>query len=303
MSRGKRKSKIHLPAEIFGFSVDNTTAEAEKCREKRWCPFLGRECEKTEHVKREEGKKEKVRVGTCTVWHEDKVHVICPARFLENDKKVLRDAAGIVFDDIQDVEFVPEVQIPTGRIDWIAVKVDDSGVKDFAGIELMANQTTDTKHLVEAVEDYMRSKKFGKQYYKYGVNTLNQIKTFMYQCLSKGWYFNKWNKKYLWIFQDALFDEYVKRWDISLKEMPKDGENLIFLVYELLYNSESKRYNLRKKEVWFLSYEDFRKAMPKAEELAEEEFKRKLKDKVQQTQDDPRPRMIQKSLVDFNLRS
>ena len=38
------------PAEIFGYPIWNQSEEAQAARERHWCPFLDRRCNKKESV-------------------------------------------------------------------------------------------------------------------------------------------------------------------------------------------------------------------------------------------------------------
>ncbi|KXA91947.1 hypothetical protein AKJ63_00305 [candidate division MSBL1 archaeon SCGC-AAA259D18] len=232
------KDNEHLPVEIFGFIPEDKSDKAEKHRESRICPFTEEKCVKEEY------RKDNPPVGSCTTSHKGKPHIICPNRFLQDENKLLKKAAKLSFDLDSRIFFVPEITLKNmGRIDWTAIKLDSSGnLIDYVPIEIVANQTTSTGKLTDAVREYEENGKFSKDYYGYGMNTYMQIKTGFTQCLQKGRVFSKWGKKYVWILQDVLFKNWTNRFKLGLE---KGSENeIVFMDYKLKFDENKNRYCL-----------------------------------------------------------
>jgi hypothetical protein len=254
---GKRE---HLPIEIFGFASEDKSKIAHGYRDRKICPFIGTQCTKELYRTTEPP------TGSCTVSHLGKPHIICPQRFYEDDFCALWEAIRLAFGSGIEAVLVPEVNLRKegrkkfGRVDWIGIKLgSDEKIDDFIGIEVMANQTTSTGELTDALKEFNKTGKFSKTHYGYGLNTYMQIKTFFTQCLAKGRIFNKWSKKYVWIMQDVLFEDWTTRFNLKLKE-GTDGGNFIFMVQALSYDEKIGRYRLKQEKIYSTTYEQLLEA-------------------------------------------
>jgi hypothetical protein len=100
-----------------------------------------------------------------------------------------------------------------------------------------------------------------------------QIKTFFTQCLAKGRIFNKWSKKYVWIMQDFLFDDWTTRFNLKLEKGTNRG-NFIFMVQALFFDGKIGRYRLKQKEAYSATYEQLLEAYtaPVAEPFEIDDF-------------------------------
>lgn len=250
------REKEHLPVEIFGFVPENKSKIAQTHRRSRICPFIGTSCVKEQY------RTEEPPTGSCIVSHLGKPHIICPKRFYEDDFHVLWEAVDSIFGSDIEAVLIPEANLrrrerrkKIGVVDWVAVKLrSGGGIDDFIGIEVMANQTTSTGGLTDALKEFDRTGQFSKTHYGYGLNTYMQIKTFFTQCLAKGRLLNRWSKKYVWIMQDVLFEDWSTRFNLRLKRGAGD-ENFIFKVYDLIYNVRIGRYQLNLKETYSATFE------------------------------------------------
>ena len=79
----------HPLAEVFGFPINNQSAEAFRHREKRLCPFNNRvpNCTKD---------KANDPLGVCSVFEGNSVAITCPVRFREH-WVIADDAAAFFF--------------------------------------------------------------------------------------------------------------------------------------------------------------------------------------------------------------
>lgn len=235
------RKEDHIPIEIFGFVPEDKSAQALHYRKTRICPFTESLCTKKLYRTNEPP------TGSCAVSHLGRASIICPNRFLEDRRQVLTHAAEVALGRDGPKAILSEVGLPKGfgRVDWLAVKVNQTGdILDYAPIEIQANQTTSTGALTNAIKEYERTGKFSKTYYRYGLNSYMQIKTFFTQCLNKGQLFAKWNKKYLWVMQDMIYENWTQRFQLELHGGPDTGDS-IFIVYEFVYDDALGRYRLK----------------------------------------------------------
>ena len=65
------KNAGNRPAEIFGYSIGNRSKEAQDVRERHWCPFVNRRCNKKSRLI-------DFPFGVCSVEYSGEIHTICP---------------------------------------------------------------------------------------------------------------------------------------------------------------------------------------------------------------------------------
>ncbi len=123
--------------EVFGFSANNFTAQAEYYRQNRLCPFNNKvpSCTKD---------KANDPLGVCSVNHNDGVVITCPIRFRQ-DWRIAVDAAAFFF--APDTAWTSLVEIgitdgdglAAGNIDVVLVSYDDNGrLTNFGALEVQA---------------------------------------------------------------------------------------------------------------------------------------------------------------------
>lgn len=229
----------HFPVELFGFLPEDKGRSAIEQRRSLGCPFSGQECIKKLY------RTDEPPSGFCTVAHLGKPCIICPNCFLENDKQIILEAAKLVLGDRVRITLVPEVSLPKGfgRVDWIGAVLDGDDVIDFVPIETHANQTTQTGALTKALREYKNTGKFSSKHYNYGINHYHQIKTFFTQCLNKSQLFSSWKKKFVWIIEEHVFNDWLDRFGLNLPTGLNNGE-IIFKSYGLDFNKSLGRYAL-----------------------------------------------------------
>lgn len=152
------KHHDNRPAEIFGYPLRNTTAEAAEARHVHLCPFQGKTCTKTSRLL-------DYPFGVCSVKHHGVIGSICPHRFKESGAvpgipRVLVDIARHYFGSLDRLEFLVEVGLPgIGKIDYVIVLVHRlpfrTEVEDFVPVEIQSDQTTGTGGLVLSLRDFM----------------------------------------------------------------------------------------------------------------------------------------------------
>jgi hypothetical protein len=132
-------------------------------------------------------------------------------------------------------------------------------VTNFCGIETAANDTTQTGQLVAAIKDFMEKKRLKRQY-KYGLNTYNAVKLSFVQIMNKGQVFESWKRKYIWILQDKLLEDLIKRFSLQIEEGTGDGKFIILYAVKLEENKVAKVYDVRLSQIYATTIEDLSKA-------------------------------------------
>lgn len=131
------KGTGNRPAEIFGYPLDNQSAEARRIQEKHGCPFVNADCNKKSRLI-------DYPFGVCSVQYRGQINAICPHRLeeqgtLEGIPRVLEEVALHYFGDFNNVIPFREVKLPNvGAIDYVLVrhKPMKAEIEDFVAVEL-----------------------------------------------------------------------------------------------------------------------------------------------------------------------
>jgi hypothetical protein len=201
------------PAEIFGYPIWNHSEEAQNIRERHWCPFLDRRCDKKSRLIG-------FPFGICSAEHGGGVHTICPHRFeeqgsIEGVSRVLEDIALHYFGGFNNAIVFSEVRLPkVGSIDYVLVrhKPMKPEVEDFVPVEFQSDSTTGTGELVQGILDFFKGRDLQDQSYKFGMNTYDSIKRAITQLMNKGIVYETWDTKCYWVIQDYIYANLVSRY-------------------------------------------------------------------------------------------
>jgi hypothetical protein len=234
---------IKRPAEIFGYPTDVMNRKAKTARGTCICPFINGTCEKKSRLINNKP------MGICSVRYGDQTVIICPKRFLENEK-VFKDTATHYFGDYDNLLLFSEAGLPSvGTFDFVIVrhKPLSSEIDDFIIIEIQGNQTTGTGALVKALKDFMRSESFEGHNYEFGLNTYDVLKRSFTQILNKGIVLEKWGQKIYWVLQESVYRNFETRYD--LRELSYNGNHsTVFAIYDLKRRKNNYRVELIKYE-------------------------------------------------------
>lgn len=208
--------RINRPAEIFGFTTDNFSEQANRARQNHLCPFKGQPCNKKSRLL-------DIPFGVCTVQHNDDVYSICPVRFQEQGSiqgipRVLEDVALHYFGDFNNVIPFSEVRLPNiGTLDFVLVRHKQmmAEVEDFVMVEFQSDSTTGTGHLVVGFKDLMNGTKLVDKNYSFGMNTYDTIKRSMTQLFNKGMVYERWGVKTYWVMQEYIYQNLVNRYGLK----------------------------------------------------------------------------------------
>jgi hypothetical protein len=128
----------HPLAEVFGFPIDNFSAEANRHRKHKFCPFNNKvpNCTKD---------KANAPLGVCSIYEQsDQMTIVCPVRFREG-WIIAEDAASFFFPENVNWTSLTEARLndangkSAGNIDIVLVSYDSTGkLTDFGSLEVQA---------------------------------------------------------------------------------------------------------------------------------------------------------------------
>lgn len=233
--------------EVFGFSADNFTAQAEYYRQNRLCPFNNKvpSCTKD---------KANDPLGVCSVNHNDGVVITCPIRFRQ-DWRIAVDAAdfffapGTAWTSLVEIGITDGDGLAAGNIDVVLVSYDDYGrLTDFGALEVQAVYISG--NVRRPFEQYMQNRSnelaidwSGMPLYPRPDYLSSSRKRLAPQLLYKGSILKGWGKKQAVAVQRSFFR--------TLPELPQaapEEADLVWLIYDLDYDTDHKTYVLVLKE-------------------------------------------------------
>lgn len=224
------------PAEIFGHPINDISEQACQDREACRCPFLNQKCWKPS---RQLG----FPFGICSVYYGHQVIAVCPSRFREGEK-ILRDVADHYFGTRNNLlvfnEVNTRVKVPSGRsvsysFDYVIVKHKElsTEIEDFVVVELQTVDTTSTRALVKAIQEFMGGDDIYERRYKFGLNLANVWKRCFVQILREGVILERWGHKIYWIAQEPAYQYLLD--SHGLHGMTFDrSHTTVFMIYDLL---------------------------------------------------------------------
>jgi hypothetical protein len=255
-------------SEVFGYLSEASSAKALRARREHECPFLGARCAK---LSQHRDFDPDVPFGACSVWHrgtgaaEPRPYIICPVRFVQN-RRVFLDASRLLSPaQGSEIIVVPELGLPMGRIDYILAQCDSAThrVMDFMVLEVMACSTTTTGDVLRSLHDILRERTT-KRKLKYGINFRQVISRMMVQVLAKAYACEKWGKRMVWAVQDVLYRYMQATTKVELESIPLETlescssrKSILFFVYGMDMNAEQEMFDLKLREVYGGSKEDF----------------------------------------------
>ncbi len=198
--------------ELYGFSTRRTDEPDWKTiATTQSCPYLDRKCLK---VRKSDPNQ---TIGTCSVSYgrQSNPIIICPYRLLER-RQIFVDCIHLLtaHEPGNQLHIVSEVSIPGGSVDYFLISARNKKVRDFAGIELQALDTTGTvwperqrflkRHGVGVKTRDLSGEKV------YGMNWKMSAKTILVQLHHKVLTFEGINKHLILIIQDFFF-EYMRK--------------------------------------------------------------------------------------------
>jgi hypothetical protein len=239
-SRGKVVMAKH-PAEVFGYPIWNSAAEAQAARRNHHCPFSSKACDKKSRLI-------DYPMGVCSVQYGENVIALSPSRFLQ-DNIVFHDIADHHFHDRNNLLIFREVGLRgTGNFDFVMVKHKplSSEVEDFVVIEFQTGQTTSTGKLVEALRDFVAGDDVESKIYNFGLNMADIWKRSFTQVLNKGNVLENWGHKIYWVVQEPVYQNLIHRYNLDGMEY-NEKHSTRFAIYDL--RREEEKYELYKTRI------------------------------------------------------
>lgn len=195
--------------EIFGFPVNNVSAQAEHYRQNRLCPFNNKVPSCTKDRANDP-------LGVCSVNHNDGPVITCPIRFRQ-DGRITVDAkdfffpTGTAWTSLVEIGITDGDGLAAGNIDVVLVSYDDQGrLTDFGALEVQAVYISG--NVRKPFEYYMQNRKSeramdwsGMPLYPRPDYLSSSRKRLAPQLLYKGSILNGWGKKQAVAVQRSFF--------------------------------------------------------------------------------------------------
>lgn len=233
--------------------MDNFSAEADRHRTKKLCPFNNKvpNCTKD---------KANDPLGVCSIFEKDILAITCPIRFRQ-DWIIADHGADFFFPKDAKWTSLAEVRLKdkddksAGNIDLVLVSYDDRGkVTDFGALEVQAVYISG--NVRKPFEYYMQdsrnraSMNWQNEKYWPGPDYLSSSrKRLAPQLIFKGGIFHTWKKKTAVALDAGFFATLPK-----LKRVSPEKAEIAWLVYDLELHQADKRYILKKKETVYTEF-------------------------------------------------
>jgi Restriction endonuclease NotI len=278
---------LHPLAEVFGFPATDMSANANRHRKRRLCPFNNKvpNCTKD---------KAQDPLGVCSVFQEDDVAITCPIRFRQG---------WLIADDAADFFFAPDATWTTltevrlkdadgesaGNIDIVLCAYDKAGkVYDFGALEVQAVYISG--NVRNPFERYMESPaKHGNMDWTNEANyprpdyLSSSRKRLAPQLIFKGGIINAWKKKTAVALNKGFFNTLPK-----LPEVRKEEADIAWLIYDLKPpKAQGEHYELFRDRTAYTRFESALNQITKSRPGKMEDFVRQLQEKVDEKLETP----------------
>lgn len=275
-------------AEVFGHPITNQSSNAVRHRKNRLCPFNNKvpNCTKD---------KANDPLGVCSVYEGDSVAITCPIRFREN-WLIADDAAAFFFPlnttwtSLVEVRLNDKYGKSAGNVDIVLVSYDERGqVLDFGSCEVQAvyisgNVRSPFEYYMADSVIRMNMDWTGKPNYPRPDYLSSSRKRLAPQLLFKGGIFHTWGKRQAVVIHQEFFNTLPK-----LEEVSEEKAELAWLVYNLVYDQEQNRYNLKKDKTVYTKFEPTMLKLTTAEAGPCEDFIAHLQCKLDEKLDNNPP--------------
>lgn len=235
----------HPLAEVFGFPIDNASERANRYRKYRLCPYNNRvpNCTKD---------KANNPLGVCSIFAgENSTAITCPIRFRQ-DWVIVEEAAAFFFPPVANWTSLGEIRLndrsgrSAGNVDLVLVSYDDRGrVTDFGTLEVQAVYVSG--NIRQPFEYYMEDPAgrcdldwTNRPNYPRPDYLSSSRKRLVPQLIYKGGILRHWGIKQA----VALHAEFFRTLP-PLPEVEPQEADMIWLVYDLAYDSDEKLCRLK----------------------------------------------------------
>ncbi|HUY13500.1 MAG TPA: NotI family restriction endonuclease [Terriglobia bacterium] len=276
----------HPLAEVFGFPINNHSAEAVRQREKRLCPFNNKvpNCTKD---------KANNPLGVCSVFEGDSVAITCPIRFRE-DWLIAEHAAEFFFPPEAKWTSLVEVRLndkhgnSAGNIDIVLVAYDEKGkVIDFGSCEVQAvyisgNIREPFEHYMESPATNSKMDWVGQPNYPRPDYLSSSRKRLAPQLLFKGGIFKAWGKKQAVAIHRGFYETLPK-----MAEVDEAKAEIAWMVYDLKHDNGKNVYQLTRSQIVYTSFQAALQQLTTSEAGPVEKFVERLQSKLNEKLESP----------------
>lgn len=215
-----------------------------------------------------------IPMGVDSVYINGIPIIIDPSRFLQDDT-IFKDISSKFWGTMENVIKLPEVKLKNiGSFDFVLVKHKPLSyeIEDFLIIEIQSDSTTGTGALVENLRDLSEKGIEGLlESYPFGMNTYNTIKLSFMQMLIKGMVAEKWKKNSVWVMQDYVFSNMLKRFDINNNEY-SDKKNTHYFIYGMDRKDEGDIFHLKLATISSFTVLELKRAFDSERDLPDLDF-------------------------------
>ncbi len=232
-------------AELFGYPPTSSTEEAERYRRNRLCPYNNKvpNCTKDSVTD---------PLGVCSIFHGEKLAVICPIR-LRQDWIIAEQAAAFLFPKGTRWTTLVEVRLKdkegksAGNIDVVLVAYDDKGIiTDFGSLEVQTVYISGTlrktffKPLMDNRNEYLSASWEKSPTKNPSPDYLSSSrKRLAPQLIFKGGILKAWNRKQVVAVHEAFYETLPE-----LPEVPQESADIAWLIYAMKFDENRQRYQL-----------------------------------------------------------
>jgi hypothetical protein len=240
---------------VFGFTIDDMTAEAGNYRQNTLCPFFNKipKCTKNSVTK---------PLGVCSVYDGAHAVITCPIRFrqywyITADAATFFFPAGTLWTPMPEIRLKDRHGKHVGNIDFVLVSHDEYGrVTDFASLEVQAVYISGN---VTGPFDYYMSDPVGHSHMVWE-NEKNaprpdylssSLKRLVPQLVAKGSIMRQWQKKQAVAVQRPFYETLP-----SVPETSPETADMVWLVYDLEHDESRNRFNLVRHKTVYTHFDE-----------------------------------------------
>jgi len=285
-------------AEVFGFPIGNLSANAERYRKYKLCPFNNKvpNCTKD---------KADNPLGVCSVLCDEGTAITCPVRFRE-EWLIAEDAAAFFFAGDTNWTSLTEIRVSdkhgksAGNIDVVLVAYDAAGkVTDFGALEIQAvyisgNIRRPFDYYMEAPEsradmDWTKQTNYPRPDY-----LSSSRKRLAPQLLYKGSILKAWDKKIAVALDRGFFKTLP-----TLRETDKQSADVAWLIYDLTLDTTQNRYLLTRQTTVYTTFSESLDQITRPDVGDPEDFLKHLQEKLNEKLENGTPPDTQTMEVNF----
>lgn len=270
-------------AEVFGFRIDDFSAEAVRHRRLKFCPFHNKvaRCTKVSA---------KNPLGVCSVYEgQGNIAITCPVRFRQ-DYLILEDAAKFFFPaspnvdwtDLREVRLLDATGLSAGNIDIVLVSYDvttgqllDFGALEVQAVYISGNIRTAFDHYMEDQPGHKDMNWRGQENYPRPDYLSSSRKRLAPQLIFKGGIMHAWGRKQA-VVVDSRFFSTLPAMEIT----DAATAELAWLIYDLQLDPTLNRYNLVHTDTVYTAFTPALESITRPQAGSFEQFKTLLQRKL-----------------------